>query len=142
MLAHSFDKFYVFMKFILPTMEVLKFLSIEFASIYNYLNINLNRNHFPTWFIPNMKNFCRKIIPFIDFYKKQIEYYNQTAHEILMKEISLLMPNFPKDRKEKRNIIVLLITSFIVLAYEGISSYLHYKRQKALQKALWLWKIK
>ena len=52
-----------------------------------------------------------------------------------MKEISLILPNFPKDRKEKRSIIASLVPSFIGLAYEGVSSYLHYKRQKALQKA-------
>ena len=51
-----------------------------------------------------------------------------------MKEISLVLPNFPKDRKEKRSIIASLVTSFIGLAYEGISSYLHNKRQKALHK--------
>ena len=57
-------------------------------------------------------------------------------HEILTKEISLKLPNFPKDIKHKRSIIALLVTSFIGLVYEGISSYLHNKRQKALQKAV------
>ena len=33
-------------------------------------------------------------------------------------------------------IVTSLITGFISLAYEGISSYLHYKRQKALYKAV------
>ena len=36
----------------------------------------------------------------------------------------------------KRGIIMSLITGFIGLAYEGISSFLHHKRQKALQKAV------
>ena len=39
------------------------------------------------------------------------------------------------EKKEKRNIITSLVTSFIGLAYEGISSYLHNRRQKALHKA-------
>ena len=55
-------------------------------------------------------------------------------HNILTNEISLILPNFPKDREEKRGIIALLITGFIGLVYEGISSYLHTKRQKALYK--------
>ena len=63
-------------------------------------------------------------------------YYNQTAHNILTKEISLTLPNFPKDKKKQRNIIALVVTSFIGLAYEGISSYLHNKRKKALQKGI------
>ena len=41
-----------------------------------------------------------------------------------MKEIPLILPNFPKGRKEKRGIITLLVTGFIGLANEG-NSYLH-----------------
>ena len=52
-----------------------------------------------------------------------------------MNEISLILPYFPKDREEKRSIVALLITGFIGLVYQGISSYLHDKRQKALHKA-------
>ena len=46
------------------------------------------------------------------------------SHEVL-NEISLILPNFPKTRKEKRGIITSLITGFIGLTYEDISSYLH-----------------
>ena len=77
----------------------------------------------------------RKSVPFIDYYKKQISSYNYTAHKILMNEISLIPPNFPKDRKEKRGIIMSLVTNFIGLVYEGLSSYLNDKRLKALHKA-------
>ena len=37
-----------------------------------------------------------------------------------MNEIALISPNFPKVRKEKRNITASLISGFIGLAYEGI----------------------
>ena len=53
-----------------------------------------------------------------------------------MNEISLILPRFSKTGQEKRSVIALLITGFIGLAYEGISSYLHNKRQKALLKAV------
>ena len=46
-----------------------------------------------------------------------------------------MLPNLAKDRKEKRGIMTSLVTGFIGLAYEGISSYLHKKRHKALHKA-------
>ena len=39
-------------------------------------------------------------------------------------------------RKEKRCIITSLITGYIGLAYKGVSSYPHNKRQKALHKAV------
>ena len=85
--------------------------------------------------ISNLKIYHDKIVPFVDFYKKQISSYNCTEHKILTNEISLILPNFPKDRKEKRSIIASLVTGFIGLVYEGISSYLHNKRQKTLHKA-------
>ena len=101
MLSYSLYRFYVVTKFILPTIEGLKFSPINFDSTCNYLNVNLSRNKNSTHYIPNIKNFCKKIVPFIDFYKKQIDYYDQRAHDILTKEISLILPDFPKDRKEK-----------------------------------------
>ena len=56
-------------------------------------------------------------------------------HNIL-NEISLILPNLPKDRKEKGGIITLLITGFLGLAYEGISSFMHNRRHKALHKVV------
>ena len=46
------------------------------------------------------------------------------------------MPTFSKQERQKRDNGTSLITGFIHLAYEGISSFLHYKRQKALHKAV------
>ena len=58
-----------------------------------------------------------KIVPFVDFHKKQIDYYNKAFDSILTNEISLILPNFPKNRKEKRGLVTLLVTGFIGLAY-------------------------
>ena len=68
--AHLFNRFYVVMNFFLPTMEDVEFSPIKFDLTCNNLNINVNRNQFPTQFIPNFNKYFRKIIPFIDFYKK------------------------------------------------------------------------
>ena len=51
-------------------------------------------------------------------------------------EIALMLPTVNKNERQKRGIITSLITGFIGLAYEGISSFLHHRRQKALQKAV------
>ena len=105
MLSHSFGRFYVVTKFILPTMDDLKCSPIACDSECYYLNVDINRNRCPIQYIPNIKNYCTKIVPFIDFYKKLIDYYNQAAHEILTNEIPLILPNFSKrqNRKEKYN---------------------------------------
>ena len=65
-----------------------------------------------------------------------MEYYNQTATDIMTNEIAVMLPTFNKNERQKRGIITSLITGFIGLAYEGISSFLHHRRQKALQKAV------
>ena len=83
--------------------------------------------------IRDIRNYCVKIAPYLDYYKKQINYYNWTAYKIITNELALILPAFPK---QKRGIITSLITGFISLAYEGISSFLHYQGQKALQKGV------
>ena len=63
-------------------------------------------------------------------------------YDILEKDIGLILPNF-KDREknikqkcQKRQIISALISGFIGLAFEGISSFLQHKREKTLQQAM------
>ena len=51
-------------------------------------------------------------------------------------KIALMLPTFNKHERQKREIITSIITGFIGLAYEGISSFLHHRRQKPLQKAI------
>ena len=51
-------------------------------------------------------------------------------HNILEKEIKLLLPQV--NRKQKCGIITTLVSSFIGLAYEGISSFLQNKQQYCL----------
>ena len=53
-----------------------------------------------------------------------------------MNEISLILPNFPHAKQEKRSIIASLVSGFIGLAYEDISSFLHNRRHKALHTAV------
>ena len=77
----------------------------------------------------------------MEFYKQQIAYYSQTAYNILDKEIDLILPKFPVDKRQKRGAIIAsmlggIASSLIGLAYEGISSFLHHKRHKALKKAV------
>ena len=73
----------------------------------------------------DLKTFCKKIEPFVVYYRRLINSYNKTAHNILEKEIKLLLPQV--ERKQKCGIITTLVSSFIGLAYEGISSSLHQK---------------
>ena len=70
------------------------------------------------------------------FYKMQINACNKTAHHILKNEVDLILPKFPEGRKRKRGIFSTIISGFVGLAFEGISSFLHNRRHKALHKAV------
>ena len=83
-----------------------------------------------------IKCYCVKIAPHINYNRKQLAYYNQTATDILTNELALILPTFPKQNRQKRGIITSLISGFIGLVYERISSFLHHKTQKALHKAV------
>ena len=66
-------------------------------------------------------------------YKHQVKYYEKTVYDILEKDIGLILPKFEdrekniKQKHQKRQIISTLISGFIGLAFEGISSFLQYK---------------
>ena len=58
----------------------------------------------------------------------------------MQNEIGLILPIFSIDKRQKRGIIATVLGSIafsvVGLAYEGISSFLHHKRHKALHKAV------
>ena len=57
------------------------------------------------------------------FYKMQIKARNITAHHILKNEVDLILLKFYEGQKSKRGIFGALISGFIGLAFEGISSF-------------------
>ena len=70
------------------------------------------------------------------FYKMQIKAHNSTAHHILKNEVDLILPKFYTKQRNRRGIFGMIISGFIGLAFERISSFLHHKRHKALHKAV------
>ena len=95
MLSHSFDRFYVVTKFEIPKLEDLRFTTFSFDLTCKHLNTS---NHYMQRYIKH----CKIITPYVEFYKKQIGYYNFTAYEILENEIVLTLRIFTIDigRKE------------------------------------------
>ena len=76
---------------------------------------------------------------YVRLYQKQVQYYNQTTYDILLNEINLTLPTLNEPNRKKRFLSAVLGTiasKVIGLAFKGISSFLHHKRQKALNKAM------
>ena len=133
MLTHSFDRFYVVAKYEKPKIEHLKFTTFSLDLTCNHLNIS--RKSYLLMYIRH----CRRIATYVKFYKQQIDYYNGTAYNILQNEIGLILPSFENNNRKKRFLTTIsrTITSKVIgLAFEGISSFLHHERCKALQKSV------
>ena len=86
-------------------------------------------------------NYCMKIAPYARLYQRQIQYYNKTAYDTLANDIGKILPTFPNDKRQKcgailTNTLGSVASKVIGLACEGISSFLHHKRHKALNKAV------
>ena len=70
MLAHSFDRFYMVNKFILPSIGDLYFSTLNYDNTCAYLD---NKNVHDTESKKHMLDlmtFCKKIEPFVLYYKK------------------------------------------------------------------------
>ena len=137
MLSHSFDRFYIVTKFELPKTQDLGFATFKFDFECSYANHTTTS----TTNYAKLLNYCMMIVLYARLYQRQIQYYNQTAYDTLANDIGKILPKFPTDKRQKHGVILASIlgsvaSSVIGLAYEGISSFLHHKRHKALHKAV------
>ena len=144
MLAHSFDRFYLVTRIEIPKVSDLNLTLFQFD--YNCSHVtNIEKDikfKVPSMIKDMFKVYCKNIIPYMYLYKHQVEYYDKTVYNILEKDIGLILPKFGNtetnvySKHPKRQIISALISGFIGLAFEGISSFLQHKQEKALQQAM------
>ena len=72
MLSHSFDRSYVVTKFILPTIDDLKFSPIDFDSECSYVKTDLRWHQYATQYLPSIKNFVRKLCCLLIFIRNKL----------------------------------------------------------------------
>ena len=96
MLMHSFDRFYVVTKFVLPSLEDLKFSDLNYDNTCAYVDNRNAQNTETQKYMLDLKTFCKKTEPFVAYYKRLMKSYNNTAHNILENEINLLLPQIPR----------------------------------------------
>ena len=118
---HSFDRFYVVTKFVLPMIGDIKFLILNFDHTCTYMKKEYTPNTNSRKYLMELRTYCNKIKPFVSYYSKLIDSYNKTTHNILQNEIRLLLPQVSR---QKHGIITTLVSSFNGLASEGISCFL------------------
>ena len=128
MLVYSFDRFYIVTKFMLPSMG-----DINFDHSCTYINKEYIPNMDSRKYLTELKTYCNKIKLFVSHYTNLINSYNATVYNILENEIKPLLPQLCR---QIYGIITTLVSGFIGLAYEGISSFLQQKCENALQKTV------
>ena len=104
-------------------------MTVDFDSKCSYLASNDS-------YYMKLMGYCMKIVPYMEFYKQQIAYYNHTAYRILANEIDFIFPTYLTDNRPKRGALLASVlggiaSSVIGLAYEGKLSFLCHKRHKA-----------
>ena len=121
----------------LPSIKDIKLSNLNFDQSCTYMNKIYACNMDSSKYLSELQTYCNKIKPFVSYYSKLIAFYNTTVHNILVNEIQLLLPQISK---QKCGLITTLISGFIDLAYEGISSFLQKKQNDALQKC-YVWQV-
>ena len=105
----------------LPSIRDIRFSRLNFDYNCAYMNKEYAPNMDSRKYLTEVKTYCNKIKPFVSYYSKLINSYNKIAHNILENEIKPLLPQISR---QKCGIITTLVSGFIGLAYEGISSFL------------------
>ena len=99
MIAHCFNRVYVVKKFILPNIKDLNFSTINFDETCNFVREKNGYSVKARKYISDLVVYCRKMVPFVHYYRKKISSFNCTAHNILANKSLLILLKFPKIRK-------------------------------------------
>ena len=121
MLVHLLDRFYIVTKFMLLLIGDIKCSRLNFDNSCGYMNKKYAPNMDSRKYLTELKTYCNKIGPFESHYANLVKSYNAAIYNILENEIKPLLPQLSR---QKCGIITTLVSGFIGLAYEGVSSFL------------------
>ena len=92
MLLHSFHRFCVVTKFMLPMIGDIKLSKLNFDHTCAYMKKEYAPNTDSRKYLTELRTYFNKIKPFVSYYGKLINSYNKTTHNVLQNEIRLLLP--------------------------------------------------
>ena len=98
MLAHSFDRFYIVTKFMLPSMGDIKFSKLNFDHTCTYMNKEYAPNMDSRKYLTELKTYCNKFKPFVFHYNNLIKSYNTTVYDILENELKPLLLQISREK--------------------------------------------
>ena len=112
-LMHSFDRFYIITKFILPSIGDIGFSHLTFHDSCSYMNKEYAPNTDSNKYLKELKTYCNKLKPFVSYYFKLIISYNSTVYDIIENKIKPLLPKKPR---QKCGLVTTFVSGFIGLA--------------------------
>ena len=86
MLVHSFDRFYVVTKFMLPMIGDIKFSKLNYDHTCMYMKKEYAPNTDSRKYLTELRTYCNKIKPFVSYYSKLIYSHNKTTNIILQND--------------------------------------------------------
>ena len=89
---HSFDRFYIITKVILPSIGDIGFSHLTFDDSCSYMNREYTPNTDSSKYLKELKMYCNKLKPFVSYYFKLIKSYNSTVYDIKENKIKPLCP--------------------------------------------------
>ena len=117
MLAHSFERFCIVTKFMLPSIEDINFSKLSYDNTCAYLDNKHTHGADTKKHMLVLMTFCKKIEPFVIYYKRFIKSYNHMAHNILENETNLILPQISKKKKWNYHHTGIHVHRFSLLRY-------------------------
>ena len=78
--------------------SALHIICVDHIQLWGHINLNISKSPLLRYI-----KHCRRITPYIKFYKQQIDYYNWTAYNLLQNKIGLILPNINSRKKKILN---------------------------------------
>ena len=82
MSAHSFDRFYVVTKFMLPTIGDIKFSRLNYNHTCAYMKKEYAPNTDSRKYLTELRTYCNKIKHFVSYNSKLMDSYNKTFYKM------------------------------------------------------------
>ena len=98
MLVHLYDRFYMVTKFMLPSIGNLKFSNLNYDNTCAYMDNKSTQDIETRKYMLDLRTFCKRIEPFVIYYKRLIKSYNHTINNIIENELNLILPRLQGNK--------------------------------------------
>ena len=100
MLVHSFDRFYVVTKFMLPMIGDITFSKLNYDHTCVYIKKEYASNIDSRKYLTELRTYCNKIKPFVSYYSKLIHSYTRPLITFCKMKLDYYYPRYQDKNVE------------------------------------------